>query len=366
MMFFAANSAFAVKPGETVNPNGFPSGEHFNLNIHGKKLGFNCPEPFDASTECPDPSLVEDCNTHDGEYGKYVNEGTEEEPFWIWKYSGSLFIPEADAAKEIKILMESGKKGGRGKKNADLVNVLQVTDPCSADFDNDAAVIQLPPCEGGYDVYVRALAKPTDDPSLTIENVGLNFVEDGDGNILYFAGSVGDGYVETNTFTRTTKPKGKSVATNITPLFEFTGSVCYWFEGDCPDDPLDETDCLPQYLCCEEDIDGTLECTFDTNCGDWLQGEEVVGEETIYFCFLDDGTVNGEYDEGETRVDRVDTDGDEDVDGDDLCGGGTIAYCKNYENEWVFNIADFAQYFWDIDNNGLKLLQVRFYPKCNL
>ena len=92
---------------------------------------------------------------------------------YIWKYSGSLFIPEANAQEEIKILMESGKKGGRGNKNAALINVLQVKDPCTADFDGDEAVIQLPPCEGGYDVYVRALAKPTGDPSLTIENVGL-------------------------------------------------------------------------------------------------------------------------------------------------------------------------------------------------
>ena len=40
-----AGPAWAVKPGQAVNPNGFPSGEHFNLNIHGKKLDFNCPEP---------------------------------------------------------------------------------------------------------------------------------------------------------------------------------------------------------------------------------------------------------------------------------------------------------------------------------
>ncbi len=366
MMLFTTGSAFAVKPGETVNPNGFPEGTHFNMNIHGKNLGFNCPDPFS------NPG-----GPHDGEYGKFVevDPGTGDydlvcdgEPLvctyetaaggdYIWKYSGSLFIPEANAQEEIKILMESGKKGGRGNKNAALINVLQVKDPCTADFDGDEAVIQLPPCEGGYDVYVRALAKPTGDPSLTIENVGLNFVEDGDGNILYFAGSVGDGYVETSTFTRTTKPKGKSVATDITPLFEFNGSVCYWLAGDCPDDPLDDTDCLPEYLCCE-DVGGTLECTFNTNCDGW----ESVEIEGVWYCFEDSGEPG--YD-GEDLTPTEDTNGDSVIDGNDLCGG-TIAYCKEYTDEWVFNIADFAQYFWDIDNNGLKLLQVRFYPKCNL
>ena len=42
MMFFVAGSAFAVKPGADgnppTNPNGFPSGGHFNLNIHGNLL----------------------------------------------------------------------------------------------------------------------------------------------------------------------------------------------------------------------------------------------------------------------------------------------------------------------------------------
>ena len=28
----------------------------------------------------------------------------------------------------------------------------------------------------------------------------------------------------------------------------------------------------------------------------------------------------------------------------------------------LFNIADFVEYLWDIDNSGVKLLQVRFYP----
>ena len=44
VLILSFDSAYAVKPGEDVNPNGFPSGPHYNLNIHGKKDGFNCPE----------------------------------------------------------------------------------------------------------------------------------------------------------------------------------------------------------------------------------------------------------------------------------------------------------------------------------
>jgi hypothetical protein len=32
---FAAAPTYATQPGQTVNPNGFPSGEHNNLNILG-------------------------------------------------------------------------------------------------------------------------------------------------------------------------------------------------------------------------------------------------------------------------------------------------------------------------------------------
>jgi len=40
------------------------------------------------------------------------------------------------------------------------------------------------------------------------------------------------------------------------------------------------------------------------------------------------------------------------------------AYCKDYSTDpqWVFNVGDLVGYLWSMDNNGLKLLQVRFYP----
>jgi hypothetical protein len=33
-----------------------------------------------------------------------------------------------------------------------------------------------------------------------------------------------------------------------------------------------------------------------------------------------------------------------------------------YNNEWVFDIDFLADYWWDLDNNGLKRLEIRFYP----
>ncbi len=72
--------------------------------------------------------------------------------------------------------------------------------------------------------------------------------------------------------------------------------------------------------------------------------------------------------------DIVDTNGDTvpdayencEINGIDSCDGGkteVLTYCVDYTDEWVFNIDEFVEYFWDVDNNGVKLAQVRFYPK---
>jgi hypothetical protein len=334
MMFFVAGSAFAVKPGADgdppVNPNGFPAGVHFNLNIHGKKIDFSCPDPYSG----PDYNG----ETHSGkDYGKYVSEGTEEDPIWVWKYSGSLFIPEGTVENpvgNIKILIETGKSGGKGKKNNALVpDSLVVTDPCT--FDDGEAKFQLPPAKNGYWVFFRALAKPTDDPSLTIEDAGVNFFEDKDGNVLlFYAGSLGKDFVDstTNKTLTITRSKGKSVAMNVTDLFNFSGNICFFDAEDCPGEL--GVDCLETPLCCEliDNGDGTFH--YDN-------------------CVLND----------------TDTNGDGFVDGLD-CNDGTtnvglepvVAFCKEFVNESIFNIADFVQFFYDLKNGGLKLLQVRFYP----
>ena len=42
------------------------------------------------------------------------------------------------------------------------------------------------------------------------------------------------------------------------------------------------------------------------------------------------------------------------------CNSGDI----RFQNIWIFNLPFLESYFWDYDNNGLKLLQVRFYEKA--
>jgi hypothetical protein len=33
-----------------------------------------------------------------------------------------------------------------------------------------------------------------------------------------------------------------------------------------------------------------------------------------------------------------------------------------FDDVWVFNVPTLLDYFWGYDNQGLKLMQVRFYP----
>jgi hypothetical protein len=271
---FSAGSAFATKPGNEVNPNGFPSGDHFNLNIHGKKDGFTPPAQ---------------------EYDELGN------PI----YGNSIFVPEH--GEGIEIYMQSGT----GKKTA-AVTELQVIDP-TAFFDGDGAVLQLPNNANGYRVYARALAKPTGDPSMTFAP-SLSAAEDEWGNDLLYLGLVTDNGFETADGVTLTRTKGKSKAVEITGIFEWSGDVCY-FTAPTADYTLTQTCCL------DADLNQVYE-----NCEDPAVAE--------------DGTA------------ACATEGYELLD----------VYCQSYLDEWVFNIADFVEYLWSTDNNGSKLVQIRFYP----
>ncbi len=262
---FAADPAYATQPGQTVNPNGFPSGDHYNLNILGKKDGFACEQAYD--------------------------------PIGNPVYGNVVFVPLN--GNNIQILMQSGK--------GTTISTLQVIDPCTSSIDGSPAVVQIPNNDKGYRVYARALAKPTNNPTIQI-TPQLVGVQDEFGNDLVYLGLVTSNGFQTadGTFTR---KKGKSTAVDITGMFEWSGSICYFTSSYCTDS------CTTTSLCCVP------------------------------------GATAGTYDSCVPKV--------------DLCPLGTVeltAYCRTYTDEWVFNIGDFVTYLWGITNNGVKNLQVRFYP----
>ena len=46
-----------------------------------------------------------------------------------------------------------------------------------------------------------------------------------------------------------------------------------------------------------------------------------------------------------------------DVNGSTICDAGDL----QFTNVWIFNVPQLEEYFWDFDNNGLRLMQTRFY-----
>ena len=278
---FFSTPVFAVKPGEQVNPNGFPSGEHYNLILNAKKSDYNC--TAEVLDEADNPV-----------YGKVI------------------FIPQdTDDFPEVGILMESGKNGPRGAPDC---TTLEVVDQC-AGFDESPAILRLPKNENGYNVYLRAKGKPTDgDENMKIFG-RLQYVEDEFNTQLIFLGTLTQNGLLTEQ--GLTRPKGKiKGAVDITSLFQLHGSICY--EGALPVDLANPGDYQAQ--CCS---------TLTDNNGDGAYGD--------YSC---NPAINLTCDTGQT-----------------------LLYCTDLlDYPWIFNIGNYVDYFWDVDNNGVRSAQVRFYP----
>jgi len=210
--------AWAAKPdgsnGTTdviAKSNGFPSGDHFNLNIHGKKADY-------VGDPTPGGSSV-----------------------FILEYGNST------------IQYITNKKAA--------LDTLYVLDPLAEAFDGDAAQVQLPYEAEGYYVFGRILGKPNNGTTKTESNIILYpnsvvaacndtdptnpdfpyYTECPDDPLLALGLIVGpnlytaepEGYVRFDP--AVTKGKGKSKATDITDLFTYTG----WVVNDVLDANLD-------------------------------------------------------------------------------------------------------------------------------
>ena len=306
MIFASALVAEAAKPqnngaGKDVIAlsNGFPSGPHFNLNVHGKKIDWNG-----------------DCLPG----GKSIN------------------IPEyTDGLDYQTIQFLSNQKSS--------VTDLVALDPCSEQFDDDPAKVQLPYLDDqGYYVFARSAAKPNNqagEPSTimvtpygVLEACNQNAINDpynnfGDLESCYdengdLVDTIVLGLVTNNgvykkieqefvRYDATITGKGIKTAIDITGLFEWTGAVC--------SDTLDITgdgELGP-------DDFGTTAEAIDAVYGDGIM--PLTSAEFI--LFLMDTVLEG---------------------------------CTYFDEEWVFNVADLVVQYQKVDNDGTKLWQVRFYP----
>lgn len=345
--------AMAGKPNQdgVFNGNGFPSGPHYNLNILAKWCHFSCP---------PAPEVywlkVTVDNNEDGDLDQLVeicDDGDVCVKTDKLIYGGVIFVPRepCDNASEwddIMILMESGTKGPKRKADTNTM-VLQVTDWCTETFDGDSAVVQLPADPDGYAVYARITGKPGVDENDHTINISpsLSYVEDEPGNDLILLGFVrGDQVfnsagVELPLRRTDDSKKGKGVrkGTDITGLFEWTGEVCYIDYGEyCPDDDGDgiPDDCTREDFCCV-DMDDSQDGVYE-HC-DLLSDVGIYDTNGFLECPAQYQVDNVFYDYVPVET-----------------------WCRQYTNHWVFNIADFVGYLWDVTSTGAYHVQVRFYP----
>lgn len=222
------SASFAAKPQPVIEAsNGYPSGSHFNLNIHGKKDGFNCD---------PTPG------------------------------GNSVFIPEYGSSV---LQFVSNKKSA--------VTELKALDPCAESFDGDPAKVQLPKEEQGYYVFARIRAKPGNgqtDPEgdsniILVPNPQLEVCNDTDPENPDFGGytdcSNADDLLALGLVTAQgayqlteqgferfgdsteSKGKGKAKAVDITGLFTWSGYVCDALLDANGDGVIDENDVPAEY-----------------------------------------------------------------------------------------------------------------------
>jgi hypothetical protein len=154
--------------------------------------------------------------------------------------------------------------------------------------------------------------------------------------------------------------KGKSVATNMTGLFQWSGFVCDATELDGNTD---------NKLTFEDfDVFGP-DSVIDADDINILNATALIGvvftEQTLSDAEDDVANVLGDT----NNNDVIDTE-DEfnawlDIILEDLKAiqnDDGFAICQEFTSEWVFNVADIVLYGFDYENKGSSLTQLRFYP----
>lgn len=253
-ILLSVNCAFAAKSLDVIElSNGYPSGPHYNLNIHGK-----------------------DNYTCDGLEG-----------------GNSVFISEYG---DSTVSYVTNRKS--------TVTELTVLDKCGEEFDGDSATVQIPYKSEGYYVFADVKAKPYNGSNGEDSSVILSpnlvreacndtdpanpdfpiYTECPDDDLLALGLIVGNNVYEATDIGLVRlgeQGKGKSRATDITDLFMWTGWV-YDANLDISGDGIIDSNDVPlEYDWLENggDGDGIIsEAEFNT----WLADQEAEGLAAYY------------------------------------------------------------------------------------
>ncbi len=287
-------------PDVIAKSNGFPSGMHFNLNIHGRD--FSAGDP--GTVEPGGNSVFVDL------YGATIIE-------YVSDRSGTE-------------LVATDPNGADGKVSVSIPKQVALID--------DLGQTVITPVAGYY-VFGRILAKPQNGKTDERSNIlfspnrvtsAVDIVTGADGTevslglITWNATYLDEGDAFYRFEDPTATAKGKSVAREMTHLFEFTGWVV---------NPI-----------------------LDTN--------GPLGVPDGQITILD--VPEGDYDLNPLTAPNRDYNNDTFVNDQDIVAWlqdqALLGLATEYTNEWIFNIADLVTTEGTITNDGTKLFQVRFYP----
>ncbi len=326
-------------PGKSVavqmNSNGFPSGPHINLNIHGRDLGWNGCQDVEGPPKSDDNDLGHNINT--------PIEGIGD------------------------ILFVSNKKSNNPN--------MTVWDNCTQGVhasDTDPAKVQIPPNgDDGWFVYWRmhagnnnnqVLANVTFSPNLNLlamcnDNSTINIINFSEFNdcqdmnddfIMPIAQVHSDGIFSSDgekitKWDQIGKGKNRQLAADVTDLFMWSGTVCNANLDSTMDDSISLAD-------------------FDVTNSTGGDPDGVVNA-TDFDALIADGLISGAFTDGADIMTQLD-------DGDGVIEAGDeftallqlINECLVFEDPiWVFDAADIVEHGLEYDNKGSKLTQLRFY-----
>ena len=177
-----------------------------------------------------------------------------------------------------------------------------------------------------YKVYVVGLGKPGDNEMILSPRAEFT---DSSGKVYYYWGDV---TIEGHKNRKSGKDTGQPDWQNATDLFLVDTTL--WIDTDGDGVVDQEWNDLNANGIVDSPEWNDTNGNFVVDAGEWND--------------LDlDGVVDSD--------EWVDTDGDFVVDNELI----------TYEDEWVFNIEYLDGYWWDVRNDGVRLMQVRFYPVFN-
>ena len=344
VILLSNSPVMAAKPQKAIEVgNGMPSGYHETLLFHGKKDSYNC-------IECDPLNPLEECNV--------VN------------------IPEYGTAP---ITYVSGRKVN--------ISALTVYDSCAGFADeNDSAEIWLPYEADGYYIFARALGKPgkgDEERYIIFENESLEaypllsdvsspddvvlglgmitqqgeFKMDASGSLYRFDGD-------------SDKGKGKPQAKYLTNMFLWSGLVFHPELDVTGDGVVNESDVIAATCPYDTNQNGTIDpdeflaWSVDTSGGVDITGDGNINSldviaDTCPYDANQDGVIS--YDGNFDETTFPDNEFENWLADNTVNADGEILW-QYYNEAWVFSIADLVYLNQVVTNNGIKNIQLRFYP----